>query len=88
MAKGRQAKKESREKAERAKEREQALQTRMGARIRAAEAEAAATENRLADFMRCSYCLCVREKFFIGNMRRGGGGVEEGGQRKYLFGYD
>lgn len=41
-----------RKEADRAKERERALQAKMGARLRAAEAEAAAAEKRMADFKR------------------------------------
>lgn len=49
---GHRAEERARKEADRAKERERALQAKMGARLRAAEAEAAAAEKRMADFKR------------------------------------
>ncbi|CBJ25623.1 hypothetical protein Esi_0003_0342 [Ectocarpus siliculosus] len=67
----RRAEKESRREAARAKERERVLQTRMGARLRAAEAEAAATAKRMADFKRASATeAAAREKSSADYLRR------------------
>lgn len=52
VSKGRQADEEVRREVGRAKDRERTLQAKMGARLRAAEAEAAAAEKRMADFKR------------------------------------
>lgn len=49
---GRRATDEAAEEAERARNRERALQAKMGARLRAAQAEAAATEKRMAEHKR------------------------------------
>lgn len=52
MSKGRRAEEEARREVGRAKERERTLQAKMGARVRAAEAEAAAVEKRMGEFKR------------------------------------
>lgn len=52
VSKGRHADEEAQREMGRAKERERTLQAKMGARLRAAEAEAAAAEKRMAEFKR------------------------------------
>lgn len=52
MSKGRRAEEEVQREADRAKQRERTLQAKMGARLRAAEAEAAAAEKRMGEFKR------------------------------------
>lgn len=52
LSKGRQADEEAQREMGRAKERERTLQAKMGARLRAAEAEAAAAEKRMAELKR------------------------------------
>lgn len=51
-AKGRRAEEEAQKAATKAREREHGLQARMGARLRTAEAEIAATAKSIADFKR------------------------------------
>ncbi|CAM9593385.1 unnamed protein product [Ectocarpus sp. 4 AP-2014] len=65
------AEEEAQREAARAKERERVLQARMGARLRAAEAEAAATAKRMADFKRASATeAAAREKSSADYLRR------------------
>lgn len=50
LSNARRAEEEAQREKDRAQERERILQAKMGARLRAAEAEAAATEKRMAEF--------------------------------------
>ncbi|CAM9406994.1 unnamed protein product, partial [Laminaria digitata] len=70
-AKGRRAEEEAQKAEKRAKEREHGLQARMAARLRAAEAEIAATAKSIADFKRNSAAeAAAREKSSAEYLRR------------------
>eukprot|EP00752_Nemacystus_decipiens_P010589 g9430.t1 len=71
VSKGRQAREDVQRELGRAKERERTLQAKMGARLRAAEAEAAAAEKRMAEFKRTSAAeAAAREKSSAEYLRR------------------
>ncbi|CAM9879942.1 unnamed protein product, partial [Scytosiphon promiscuus] len=71
VSKGRRIAEEAQREVDRFRERERTLQAKMGARLRAAEAEAAATEKRMAVFKRASAAeAAAREKSSADYLRR------------------